>query len=174
MRTQAIYGCLQEVLGPSTAKGGRLASNHIPNWSAREDSRFSGHRRGRIVENRLRESVGTVRGRRPRHALGVVRLFDMTTGFRTLAIVLAVLVSVPVAAQTQSPQGEQATTRNQQAERAKERCRLNRGVDCDTQGGLREWLLLERGREESVLEGSRHLLPAKPRPAPTRSVPAPR
>jgi hypothetical protein len=91
----------------------------------------------------------------------------MTIDFRTLAIILAVLVSVPVAAQTQHPPGERATARKQQAERAKERCRLNHGVDCDTPGGLKEWLLLERSREEAVREDSRHRLPDQPKPAPS-------
>jgi hypothetical protein len=87
---------------------------------------------------------------------------------RILAIALAVFVSTSVAAQTQKPAGERATTKNQKAERAKERCRLNRGVDCDTPEGLKEWLLLERTREEAVRDGSRHPLPAQPRPAPSR------
>jgi hypothetical protein len=90
----------------------------------------------------------------------------MTIDFRTLAIALAVLVSASVAAQTQNPSGERATTKNQQVDRAKERCRLNHGVDCDTPEGLKEWLLLERSREEAVRDGSRHPLPAQPRPAP--------
>jgi hypothetical protein len=92
----------------------------------------------------------------------------VTIYFRTLAIALAVLVSASVAAQMQNPLGERATTKNQQANRAKERCRLNHGVDCDTPEGLKEWLLLERSREEAVREGSRHLLPGQPRPAPSR------
>jgi len=41
-------------------------------------------------------------------------------------------------------------------------------VDCDTPEGLKEWLLLERSREEAVRDGSRHPLPAQPRPAPSR------
>ncbi len=92
----------------------------------------------------------------------------MTIGLRALAIALAVLVSTSVAAQTPKPAGERATTKNQKAERAKERCRLNHGVDCDTPEGLKEWLLLERSREEALREGSRHLLPAQPGPAPSR------
>jgi hypothetical protein len=92
----------------------------------------------------------------------------VTIYFRTLAIALTVLVSTSVAAQTQNPPGERATTKNQQANRAKERCRLNHGVDCDTPEGLKEWLLLERSREEAVRDGSRHPLPAQPRPAPSR------
>lgn len=81
---------------------------------------------------------------------------------------MAVLVTVPVAAQTQTPKGEQATTNNARVERAKERCRLNHGVDCETAQGLKEWLLLERSRKEAVREGSRHLVPGQRRPAPSR------
>ena len=92
----------------------------------------------------------------------------VTIHFRTLAIALAVLVSAPVAAQTQNPPGERAAAKDQRADHAKERCRLNHGVDCDTPEGLKEWLLLERSREEAVRDGSRHLLPGQPRPAPSR------
>jgi aminoglycoside phosphotransferase (APT) family kinase protein len=92
----------------------------------------------------------------------------MTLDFRILAIALAVLVSAPVAAQTQNPPGERAAAKHQRADRAKERCRLNHGVDCDTPDGLKEWLLLERSREEAVRDGSRHPTPAQPRPAPSR------
>lgn len=91
----------------------------------------------------------------------------MMIDFRTLAIALAVLVSMPVAAQTQSPLGEGAAAKNQRADRAKERCRLNRGVDCDTPNGLKEWLLLERSRKEAVRAGSRHQVPVQPKPAPS-------
>ncbi len=92
----------------------------------------------------------------------------MTINFRTLAVALAVIVSAPVAAQTQSPPDKKATDKNQRIDRAKERCRQNRGVDCDTPEGLKEWLLLERSRGEAVREGSRYLPPGHPRPAPSR------
>ncbi len=92
----------------------------------------------------------------------------MTISFRAFAVAMAVLVSAPVAAQGPNPPDKKVTTRNQPVERAKQRCRLNHGVDCDTPGGLKEWLLLGRSRDEAVREGSRHLLPAQPRPAPSR------
>lgn len=91
----------------------------------------------------------------------------MMIDFRTLAITSAILVCVPVAAQTQNPPGERATAKNQRADRAKERCRLNHGVDCDTPNGLKEWLLLERSRKEAVNAGSRHPMPVQPKPAPS-------
>jgi len=81
---------------------------------------------------------------------------------------MAVLVSVPVAAQTQTPKGGQATTTNARVERAKERCKLNHGVDCETAQGLKEWLLLDRSRKQAVREGSRHLVPEQRRPAALR------
>lgn len=37
-------------------------------------------------------------------------------------------------------------------ERARQNCDANRGTDCDTAEGLREWLLLERSRAEAVLD----------------------
>jgi hypothetical protein len=37
-------------------------------------------------------------------------------------------------------------------ERAQARCVENRGVDCDTEEGLQEWLLLDRSRAEAVLD----------------------
>jgi hypothetical protein len=92
----------------------------------------------------------------------------MTTDFRTLAIALAVLASSTVAAQTPNPPGTKAAVKEQQVKRAKERCRLNRGVDCETSEGLKEWLLYERSRDEAIRDGSRHLLPATPKPAPSR------
>jgi hypothetical protein len=79
----------------------------------------------------------------------------VTLDFRTIVIALAVLLSAPAAAQTQNPAGERAAAKKQQADRAKERCRLNHGVDCDTPEGLKEWLLLERSREEALRDGSR-------------------
>lgn len=44
---------------------------------------------------------------------------------------------------------------DEQRARARERCQVNRGVDCDTEEGLREWLLQDRTRAEAVLDGAR-------------------
>ena len=85
-----------------------------------------------------------------------------------LAIALAVLVAAPVAAQTQNPPGDGAAPKNQRADRARERCRLNHGVDCDTPEGLKEWLLQERSRQEAIRDGSRRRVPTKPGPTPSR------
>lgn len=37
-------------------------------------------------------------------------------------------------------------------ERARRNCEANRGTDCETAAGLREWLLFERSRAEAVLD----------------------
>jgi len=37
-------------------------------------------------------------------------------------------------------------------ERAQARCNANRGADCDTLEGLQEWLLLDRSRQDAVLD----------------------
>jgi hypothetical protein len=87
---------------------------------------------------------------------------------KVLAIALALLVSAPVIAQTQNPAGDKAAAKEQRTARAKERCRLNHGVDCDTPEGLKEWLLQERSRQEAVRDGSRHRPPIKPGPTPSR------
>jgi len=92
----------------------------------------------------------------------------MTTNFRALAIALSVLVSAPAAAQMPNHPDRKTADKNPRIERAKERCRQNRGVDCDTPEGLKEWLLLERSREEAIRQGSRHLPSAQPGPPPQR------
>ena len=87
----------------------------------------------------------------------------MTNYWRMILIVSAVLASELSAAQTQPP-----PSNDQKGNQALERCKLNRGVDCDTPEGLKEWLLQERSREEAIRDGSRHRVPAQPRPAPSR------
>lgn len=91
----------------------------------------------------------------------------MTIDLPALAIALAVF-SAPVVAQTQNPPGRPAATKEQRADRAKERCTQNHGVDCDKPEGLEEWSLQERSRQEAVRDGSRHPLPPQPGPAPSR------
>ncbi|MGE5639160.1 MAG: hypothetical protein ACM30H_03635 [Clostridia bacterium] len=48
--------------------------------------------------------------------------------------------------------------------KARERCKADRGVDCDSAKGLQEWELLERSRQEALRAGSRHLAPARRTP----------
>ena len=48
-------------------------------------------------------------------------------------------------------------------ERAVDRCKAQRGVDCETAQGLQEWVLQERSRAEAVLDGSRRRVSTPPR-----------
>ncbi len=79
-----------------------------------------------------------------------------------LAIVLAVLVSAPIAAQTHNSPSDRAAAKQQRVDRAKERCTLNHGVDCDTPEGLKEWLLQERSRQEAIRDRRRPIQPGPP------------
>jgi type II secretory pathway pseudopilin PulG len=42
--------------------------------------------------------------------------------------------------------------RDAQVARARERCIAERGVDCTSEQGLSEWILLDRSREDAVLD----------------------
>lgn len=87
-------------------------------------------------------------------------------------LIALVLAASPVLAQRANPGGIQPG-RNDQAlieqvqkeraertqaemqrryERARENCIAQRGVDCDTDRGLDEWLIQERSRAEAVLD----------------------
>jgi hypothetical protein len=104
--------------------------------------------------------------------LGPLPAAPVKTDLRVLAIVMAALVSAPLAAQTQNATGEQVN-------RAKERCTLNHGVDCDSPKGQEEWLLQDRSREDAVRDGSRYpvpvqtVLPTDPIRSPAQTGPAP-
>ena len=50
-----------------------------------------------------------------------------------------------VAAQVQAEQ-------QRRLDQAAEKCRANRGTDCDTVQGLQEWLLQDRSRADAVLD----------------------
>jgi type II secretory pathway pseudopilin PulG len=79
-------------------------------------------------------------------------------------ILFAALAAMPAAAQyterdlqlMQQVQQEQAIRARQElqrrTERARANCIANRGVDCDSEEGLQEWLILERSRAEAVLD----------------------
>lgn len=47
---------------------------------------------------------------------------------------------------------QQQRIRDAQIQRARARCIEQRGASCDTVEGLREWMLLDRTREEAVLD----------------------
>jgi hypothetical protein len=83
-----------------------------------------------------------------------------------LLVLLGLILALPAAAQQPPPDAKAAWDAARQRERAIERCNTNRGVDCVTDAGLAEWLLLERSRSEAEAEGSRSIHQTAPKPAP--------
>jgi type II secretory pathway pseudopilin PulG len=81
------------------------------------------------------------------------------------AILLVAFAALPAWAQPYTERDRQAFEEAQRGQllraqqeaqrrvqRARENCIANHGVDCDTEQGLQEWLLLERSRAEAVLD----------------------
>ena len=65
-------------------------------------------------------------------------------------------------AQSNSSGGPRPAERSKENRaKAVERCKAERGVDCETPQGLKEWQLLERSRREAIQDGSRHRLPQR-------------
>lgn len=58
----------------------------------------------------------------------------------------------PIADRERALAAQAQAQQEQRIERIRERCLANRGTDCDTAAGLREWLLLDRTRAEAVLD----------------------
>jgi hypothetical protein len=76
---------------------------------------------------------------------------------RTLMFVVtaAVVISAhaePIGDPQRAAAARQQAEQQARIEQARERCLANRGADCDTMEGLREWLLLDRSRAEAVLD----------------------
>jgi hypothetical protein len=76
---------------------------------------------------------------------------------KTLLIVAALAAAFPAAAEPiTDPQRARATAmqaeQQRRVEQAREQCLANRGTDCDTLAGLREWLLNDRSRADAVLD----------------------
>jgi hypothetical protein len=76
-----------------------------------------------------------------------------------LALLLLVgLTAVPALAENQLTDrdrqflAQQQRVRDAQIQRARARCIELRGVDCDSVQGLQEWMMLDRTREEAVLD----------------------
>jgi hypothetical protein len=91
---------------------------------------------------------------------------------RSLIVVLcAVVVPAALAEPLSDPQRAWAAQvqaeQQRRLERAQARCVENRGVDCDTEEGLQEWLLLDRSRAEAVLD---RITPPQPLLPPSSSV----
>jgi len=69
---------------------------------------------------------------------------------RTVLVVLLGLILAPPATAQQSPQGGKSPEEaRRQRERAVERCKEDRGVDCETDAGLAEWLQKETLRSDA-------------------------
>jgi hypothetical protein len=58
-------------------------------------------------------------------------------------------------------------------ERARTRCIEQRGVDCDTEEGLQEWLLLEQSREQTLLNRYGITVPSAPSAGAGATAPSP-
>ncbi len=69
-------------------------------------------------------------------------------------VVFVALLACPLIAVAQTA----AKKQDSKVDRAFERCKAQRGVDCDTPAGLHEWILQERSRAEAVKDGSRHVV----------------
>lgn len=78
--------------------------------------------------------------------------------------------ALPALAENQLTERDRQLIGQQQAQRqamyaaARERCVEQRGVDCVSEQGLQEWLLLDRTREQAVLDNVRPITvpPAAP------------
>ena len=78
-----------------------------------------------------------------------------------LILALALACSLPAFAENQLTERDrqilvqQQQMREAQLAQARARCIEQRGVDCVTEQGLQEWMLLERSREAAVLDNVR-------------------
>src|SRR5882762_9737385 len=79
-----------------------------------------------------------------------------------LAAAAAVVISAhaePIDDRERAAAMQAQAEQQRRIEQAAEKCRANRGVDCDTLQGLQEWLLLDRSRADAVLD---RVYPAAP------------
>jgi hypothetical protein len=79
---------------------------------------------------------------------------SLTFTFLTAAAA-AVVVSAhaePIADRERAVAAQAQAEQQRRIEQAAEKCRANRGVDCDTLQGLQEWLLQDRSRADAVLD----------------------
>jgi hypothetical protein len=96
-------------------------------------------------------------------------------------IVLALAAAAwPALAENQLTEREREMLARQQIQRdamyaaARQRCIEQRGVDCVSEQGLQEWLLLDRTREQAVLDNVRPITvpPAAPSSGTGSTTPA--
>jgi hypothetical protein len=84
---------------------------------------------------------------------------------KVLLVVALAVAALPALAENQLTEREREMLARQQQQRdaayaaARARCIEQRGVDCDTEQGLQEWLLLDRSREQAVLDNVRAGVP---------------
>jgi hypothetical protein len=72
-----------------------------------------------------------------------------------IAAAAAVVVSAhaePVADRERAAAMQAQADQQRRIEQAAEKCRANRGADCDSLQGLQEWLLQDRSRADAVLD----------------------
>ena len=73
----------------------------------------------------------------------------------TFVVTAAVVISAhaePIGDPQRARAAQQQAEQQKRVEQARERCLANRGADCDTMEGLREWLLLDRSRADAMLD----------------------
>jgi hypothetical protein len=98
---------------------------------------------------------------------------------RPFILALAAALALPaVAENTLSDRDREVLAAQQRLqqerrERARARCIEQRGVDCDTEQGLQEWLLLEQSREETLLNRYGIAVPSAPSAGAGATAPSP-
>jgi hypothetical protein len=68
------------------------------------------------------------------------------------AVVVVSAHAEPIADRERAAAAQAQAAQQRHVEQARDRCIANRGTDCDTLEGLREWLLLDRSRSDAVLD----------------------
>ena len=68
------------------------------------------------------------------------------------AVVVVSAHAEPIADRERAAAAQAQAEQQKRIDQARDRCIANRGADCDTLEGLREWLLLDRSRAEAVLD----------------------
>ena len=68
------------------------------------------------------------------------------------AVVVVSAHAEPIADRERAVAAQAQAEQQRRIDQARERCIANRGTDCDTPEGLREWLLLDRSRADAVLD----------------------
>ena len=83
-----------------------------------------------------------------------------------LLALFGMLLVLPAVAQQPPQDGSPAEDTGDQRQRAIERCKENRGVDCESDKSISQWLLKDRSRSDAEEEGSRSIHQTAPVPTP--------